>query len=148
LAFFFFDTSALVKFYIRESGTDQLVQLAESADHRFVVLSLTQVEFRSAIRKRERMREIDASLAIELIGLFEDHVLTLFESQSIDSAILSAAKGLVDRHGLRAYDAMQLAGCLELKRSVGEQAPTFVCADRDLLSAAESEGLEVLNPIG
>jgi len=147
LALFFFDTSALVKFYIRESGTDQLIRLAEGADHRFVVLSLAQVEFRSAIRKRERMREIDANLATDLIALFEDHFQTLFDSQSIDATIFSGAKLLVDRHALRAYDAMQLAGCLELKRSVGEQAPTFVCADRDLLRAAESEGLEVLNPI-
>jgi uncharacterized protein len=146
LAFFFFDTSALVKFYIREPGTDQLVRLAEGADHNFVVLSLTQVEFRSAIRKRERMREIDANLATELIGLFEDHFQTLFDIQPIGPAIYSSAKLLVDRYALRAYDAVQLAGCLELKKSVGEQAPTFVCADRDLLKAAESEGLDVLNP--
>lgn len=135
-----------MKFYIRESGTDQLVRLAEGADHQFVVLELTQVEFRSAIRKRERMREIDANLANELIGVFEDHFQTLFDSQPVGVAIYRRAKLLIDHYPLRAYDAIQLAGCLELRSGVGEPAPTFVCADHDLLRAAVQEGLEVLNP--
>ena len=43
------------------------------------------------------------------------------------------------------YDALQLAGCLLLHSKVGEQ-PTFVCADRQLIKAAEDEGLTVFDP--
>jgi len=60
--------------------------------------------------------------------------------------ILEDTKALIDRRGLRAYDAIQLAACLGLRSTVSEQAPTFVCADHDLLRAAASEGLEILNP--
>jgi predicted nucleic acid-binding protein len=148
LALYYLETSALVKLYIREPGTDQLLRLASrAANHRFAVLSLTQVEFRSAIRKRERIRDIEDALASELIARFEEHLETKYVSQTVNSSVLDAAKALIDRYALRAYDAVQLAGCLGLKRGAGKQAPTFICADHALIQAAAAEGLEVLNPI-
>lgn len=148
MALYYLETSALVKLYIREPGTDQLLRLASrAANHRFAVLSLAQVEFRSAIRKRERVRDIDDALASELIARFEEHLETKYVSQTVNSSVLDAAKALIDRYALRAYDAVQLAGCLALKRSAGKQPPTFICADQALIQAAVSESLEVLNPI-
>jgi hypothetical protein len=78
--------------------------------------------------------------------LFEQHFRDRYIIQSINNTILEGAKAIVDRYGLRAYDAIQLAGCLELRSGVGETAPTFVCSDHDLVRAAALEGLEVLNP--
>jgi predicted nucleic acid-binding protein len=147
LALYYLDTSALVKLYIREPGTDQLLRLANRAvHHRFAVLSLAQVELRSAIRKRERMKDVEGPLASQLIARFEQHLETKYVSQPVNSTVLDAAKALVDRYALRAYDAIQLAGCLALARGAGDLAPTFVCADRELLHAAASEGLAVINP--
>ncbi len=147
MALYYLDTSALVKLYIREPGTDQLLRLASrAANHRFAVLSLTQVEFRSAIRKRERINDLEGTVASELITRFEQHLETKYVSQTVNSPVLDVAKALVDRYALRAYDAIQLAGCLALKRAAGGRSPTFVCADRHLLQAGGSEGLEVLNP--
>jgi predicted nucleic acid-binding protein len=117
------------------------------ADRLFTVSSLTQVEVRSAIRKRERLQEIDGALAVQAIIRFEQHFQARYIIQSINNMILEEAKALVDRRGLRAYEAIQLAVCLAVKGSAGESAATFVCAERDLLRAAESEGLEVLDPI-
>jgi uncharacterized protein len=145
LALYFLDTSAVVKLYIDEAGTDRLVHLVRSGKHRFVLQALTQVEFRSAIRKRERINDISPSLATESIELCEQDLTTLFAMQSIDASILQTAKSLVDRYGLRGYDSVQLASCVALERAVAE-LPIFVCADLDLLRAAASEGLEVLNP--
>jgi uncharacterized protein len=144
LALYFLDTSALVKLYVQEIESERLVPLFETDGNRFALSSLTQVEFRSAIRKRERMQETAPLLATKAIVLFERHLETNYITQSIDIPILDRAKSLIDRYGLRAYDAMQLAACLALKRAVGE--PTFVCADGELLRAAAAEGLEVLNP--
>ncbi len=78
------------------------------------------------------MNDVSASLAAESIELFEQDLKTLFAMQAIDASILVAAKLLIDRHGLRAYDAVQLASCLALEHAIGE-LPIFVCADRDLL---------------
>jgi hypothetical protein len=73
------------------------------------------------------------------------HLQTLYLVQPVTEAVLEEATGLLDRHPLRAYDAIQLAGCLALRERVSEP-PSFVCSDHQLLLAAEREGLDVLNP--
>ncbi len=147
MALYYLETSALVKLYIREPGTDRLLRLASKAtDHRFALLALAQVEFHSAIRKRQRLGDIDESLATRVLGRFEQHLETKFVRQTVSNTVLDTATGLVDRYPLRAYDAVQLAGCLALKTTSGGQEPVFVCADHQLLQAAESEGLQSLDP--
>ncbi len=52
-------------------------------------------------------------------------------------------------HGLRAYDAVQLAAALEVHRrhlSAGVGPVTLASADRDLNTAAVAEGLTVEDP--
>lgn len=145
---YYLDTSALVKLYVQERGSEEMVRLADPASsHTLVVLALTRVEFRSAVRQRERVGDISPELAKALIGRMEVHLQNLYMVQLTTEAVLEEAAALVDRHPLRAYDAVQLAGCLAF-RSSAQEAPAFVCSDRQLLSAAEEEGLRVFNPEG
>jgi hypothetical protein len=147
LALYYFDTSALVKLYVREPGTDRLLRLAtRGTDHRFAVLALARVEFHSAVRKRQRLGDIEESIATRVIGRFEQHLQTKFLRQNVNDSVLDIATELVDRYLLRAYDAVQLGGCVALKAATGGQEPIFVCADHPLLQAAESEGLQSLDP--
>ena len=56
---------------------------------------------------------------------------------------------LLERHPLRAYDAVQLAAALEARRTlqaVGSAAPIFLSADNRLLLAAQAEGFVTDNP--
>ena len=69
-----------------------------------------------------------------------------FIKQMMDDSLIDVATGLVDRHPLRAYDAVQLAGCIMLRTNSGGDEPTFVCSDRRLIEAAEAEGLSALDP--
>jgi hypothetical protein len=64
----------------------------------------------------------------------------------MSEAILDIACGLIDNHPLRAYDPIQLAGCLALRSSNANEHPVFVGSDDNLLKAAEAEGLPVWNP--
>jgi predicted nucleic acid-binding protein len=147
LALYYLDTSALVKLYVREAGTEQLLRLvSRRANHRFAVLTITQVEFRSAIRKRERVGDIDNSVATDLANRFERHLETKFLRQVLNDSVLETATKLIDRYPLRAYDAVQLAGCLTLKATSGKDEPVFVCSDRQLLEAAACEGLSSIDP--
>ncbi|SPF56522.1 putative Ribonuclease VapC [Candidatus Sulfopaludibacter sp. SbA4] len=147
MALYYLDTSALVKLYIRETGTERMLRLAHPEfNHRFAVLAISQVEFRSALRRRQRAGDIDQGTVAGLIQRFTQHLEATFLRQSLGEAILELACGLIDRHPLRAYDAVQLAGCLFLKANVPAEQPTFVCADLQLLEAAEAEGLAILNP--
>jgi uncharacterized protein len=148
LALYYLETSALVKLYIHEPGTDELIRLASrTANNQFAVLVLSQVEFRSAVRKRQRIHDLEETVASELIVRFEKHLGTKYVRQLIDDSVLDIAATLIDRHFLRAYDSIQLAGCLALRQVSQGNEPTFVCSDRDLLRAAEAEALQVLDPV-
>jgi uncharacterized protein len=56
---------------------------------------------------------------------------------------------MAEAHGLRGYDAVQLAVTVGLHRAratAGLPSLTFICADQELNAAATAEGLAVDNP--
>ena len=146
MVFYYLETSALVKLYVRESGTEQLLHLVDSSEsHQFALLSLSQAELRSAVRRRERAGDLDGRTVAELLQRFEFHLGTMFVRQGVTESVLDVACAVIDRYPLRAYDALQLAGFLVIK-TVAPSVPVFVCADQQLLQAAETEGLAWLDP--
>jgi predicted nucleic acid-binding protein len=148
MSFLYSDTSAFVKLYVREPGTDEMLRLASPASgHTIYVLGLTRVEFRAAVRARVRQGDLTGPIADALIGRMEQHLRSIFRVQLVTDAVLEEAGALLDRHPLRAYDAIQLAGCRALQGLLGE-AVSFVCSDRQLLEAAEAERVPVINPAG
>ena len=61
MASYYLDTSALIKLYIEEEGTAGMVDLIRGAEiGRIIILGITLLEFRSALRRKERRGEIAA----------------------------------------------------------------------------------------
>ena len=146
MAFYYLDTSALVKLYVQEPGTDRLLTLVSvQPENRFAVLAISVVELRSAIRRRQRAGDIDANAALAILEAVQGHMQTRFIRQSINDSVIDIALEMIDRYALRAYDAVQLAGCLSLC-AITAEGFTFVCSDQRLVEAARSEQLKVLNP--
>ncbi|MGO8791562.1 MAG: type II toxin-antitoxin system VapC family toxin [Terriglobia bacterium] len=146
MALYYLHTSALVKLYVREPGTDRLLQLASNpAENRLAVLAITPVEARSAVRRRERSGDIDPKSASQILDRLQRHMESRFIRQALNEMVLDGALEMIDRYALRAYDAVQLAGCLALK-TADTESPTFVCSDQHLLHTARSELLAVLDP--
>jgi predicted nucleic acid-binding protein len=114
--------------------------------NRFSILSLTRVEIWSAIRRREKNGEIPSAIATQILESFRRHAESRFVTQKITDFLLDMAAALVDRHALRAFDAVQLAAYMALRGGAANDPPIFVCADRGLLSAAEREGALILDP--
>lgn len=147
MALYYLETSALVKLYVQEPGSDRLLQIASNwSENRLAVLALSPVEARSAIRRRERAGDIDPGTATLILDRLRQHLETIFIRQALSDTVLDGALEMIDRYALRAYDAVQLAGCLALKTGAGKESPTFVCSDQQLLEAARSELLPVLDP--
>lgn len=145
MAFYFLDTSALVKLYIQEEGTAAVLALTKPREtNDFGILSLAAVELRSALRRRERAGDINAAAVSEILDLFESHMRARFIVQPVTEPVIESAASLVDRHFLRAYDAVQLSACMSLASSRGDC--TFTCSDESLIAAARAEGLSILNP--
>jgi predicted nucleic acid-binding protein len=63
----------------------------------------------------------------------------------LGAEILISARGLIQRHSLRAFDAIHLASALGLQAAANEPV-TFVAADQRLLRAAAGERLATVNP--
>jgi predicted nucleic acid-binding protein len=149
MAILYFDTSALVKLYIREAGSDFLLtQVHPDAGHRLAILSLARVELRSAVRRRARLGEITADIAQQVIDSLSHHISDVFLVQPVNESVLDTASGLIDRHSLRSYDAIQLAGLISMRDVSADKGLEhhFVCADLQLLAAAAREGFIAVNP--
>jgi len=110
------------------------------------LLALAAVELRSAIRRRVRIGDIEQPAADELLHRFARHMESKFLRQLVNESVLEAALRLIDHYSLRAYNAVQLAGCLILRASTAAESPVLVTADQEQCAAAEAEGLTAVNP--
>ena len=143
----YLDTSAFVKLYFEEDGTARVVELVTGTDGvQTAILDLALIESRSAIRRREREGDISRADADRILRRMQADASSSFLVQPSTSAVLEEAARLVDLYPLRAYDTIQLAGCLVL-RELSPEPPTFVCADARLYEAAASAGLAVVDPV-
>jgi predicted nucleic acid-binding protein len=101
------------------------------------------VELYSGLTRKYRQGELSGSQYKGTSRQLEDE-WQAYVRQELREDILQSARDLIQRHTLRAFDAIHLASSLSLKAELGEDM-TFVAADGRLLSAAESEGLTILN---
>lgn len=139
----FLDSSALVKRYADESGSDLVHTVAAP----LIASDLAAVEVPAALWRKHRVGQISAPDAQILSQRFlTDIDASLPESDAVlievGADILRDAISLVARHPLRAYDAVQLASALAADRILGN-CP-FGCFDAQLNDAAAAEGLTLL----
>jgi predicted nucleic acid-binding protein len=147
---YFLDTSALVKRYVPEIGSEWILSITDPATNSDLVIShITWVEVHSAFARRLR----DGSLSAERFDLIVQKVREDFENEyrviDIDQTLIETAAELVMQHPLRAYDSVQLASALRFQStlvSVPETQLVFVSADNRLLNIAQSEGMAFDNP--
>ncbi len=144
----FLDTSALVKRYHVERGTD-IVDAAFQDDRAERVISdISVIEFHSAFAKKVRTREIDRADFRATIRMLSEDIrrvlikLAFFGDQDKQEAVRLVKKYALSR-SVRTLDAMQLA----VIRTLGLRAAVKVyCADRTFAAVAGQEGYTVVNP--
>jgi len=74
---YYVDTSALVKYYVRETGTGWVTALLDPArGHTLYTVSLTGAELVAALNRKGRMGELDAASVSRTIGAFRTDWLT------------------------------------------------------------------------
>ena len=147
---FFFDSSALVKFYISETGTAWVKSLGDPvAGNRLYVARIAGVEVVSAITRSQRAGAIAGNDAATALADFRTDFADEYVIAELDAALLSEEMGLAERHALRGYDAVQLAAALTVSRqrlAASLPTPTLISADLALNNAAIDEGLAVDDP--
>jgi predicted nucleic acid-binding protein len=133
----FADSSALVKLYADEDGAE-LVR----STRLFVVSAVARVEVPAAIWRKHRLGQLSAADAGVLTSAFEADWYDAtgpFVAIAAVGDVLADAAALVGTHGLRAYDAVQLASAAAA-RAADPEVDTVLCFDTDLSEAAAREG--------
>ena len=137
----FCDTSALVKFYVVEDGTDIMAEQAATSDA-IAVCRIAWVEIMSAMARRVRERPKDAAAitrARKRVVADWPHYLKL----EITQELVELAGDYADAFALRAYDGVQLAAAQTLHQELPGEV-RFACFDNRLSKAARVLGIEAV----
>jgi uncharacterized protein len=134
----YLDTSAMMKRYVRENGSEEVASLLQDAE--FVGASaLTRVEVASALNKAIRVGWLTESDATNVWRSFLVHWPS-FVRLDVTPSFLERASGLVWEYNLRAYDATHLAVAQMWQEAIGEKI-LFATYDKSLWEASRKSGL-------
>ncbi len=154
---YYLDTSAVVKLYVQESGSDWVDDLVNRRDdagqpaHIVAFSRLAQVEVGAALGRLEESGHLAPGDRAALFERFLSDCATRFFTLAVLDAQIRRAWALAFQLPLRGYDAMHLAVALELADALlesGLAAPVFVAADQVLIQAAAQAGLATEYPAG
>ena len=134
------DTSALIKRYIREANSEQVVAYFDQYPI-IGTAALTQVEMASAMSKAVRLGWVDEADTLRAWQDFLSH-WPAYTRLPVSAGIIERAGSIAWRHGLRAHDSIHLASALAWK-DVSADEVSFVCYDKNLSKVTRQEGLQV-----
>jgi uncharacterized protein len=144
---YFLESTAFVKLFVQEPGTDALIRLMESVeDNRKLIAASAPLEVYTAIRRRARAGGIsadNASAALEILRIEAARMV----QEPLNPAVLEAARQLVDRTELRWPDALQLGAAIVAREMFQGTEIIFISSSPCLLEAAKTEGFAVLDPV-
>lgn len=144
---FYLETSALLKRYKTEAGTEAVKYLfsQKGAEDVFVTSYFTTVEVEAAAARARKAHAISETGYRALLGLFTEDLTETIVLQPISNALVSESSGLVKRYALRAGDAIHLAAASRVREAA--RIPTIlVTSDREILNAALKEGFLSFDP--
>lgn len=140
------DSSALVKRYIAEAESDDVIAIMDDAVA--VATSLiTRTEVAAALWaalwRAVRKRRVDAKGARQARREFLEDWAD-FGKVPVTDTLVARGDELAWNHKLRAYDAVQLAAALACQDTIGTLGVEmmFACFDNDLTEAAREAGLQ------
>jgi len=148
VADYFFDSSALVKAYIAETGTNWVRTIIDDEQHQIYISQLTELEVVAALTRRFRIGD----LTLQERDQTARDVRQDCASYLVVDVTYEIIKAAIDlsRHNLRAYDAAQLASIAKvrivLSSNHGYEGLTLVSADLELNDASILERFQVEDP--
>jgi predicted nucleic acid-binding protein len=136
----YFDTSVLVKNYVREAGSARARALLRT--YSFLSSAITPVELMSALVRKHSTGELNLQdLPRILARIREDR--PYWALLDVGAAVLSQGEELVQKTRMRTLDAIHLAS-LAVFRSASGSVTTFITADGRQRDAATHLDLDVV----
>lgn len=150
--YFYFDASALVKRYTRETGSDTINFLFANVPlthMQCLILGAMEVFWicvrkgnDGRITKREFVRAV-THLKNEVIDRHSE-----FKTISVPDTLVLNSMSLIENHSINSVDAIVLHSALDIAtelRNTGNRL-VLVASDQRLLRAAQTEGMLIFNP--
>jgi uncharacterized protein len=134
----YLDTSALVKRYVREDRSDEILSRWRSAAQ-VVTSSVAYAEILAALYRKRREGQVGDVLIQDILDSFHRD-WECFIRVEVNNQLSAAVERVIRRHPLRGFDGIHLASALVVRERLPEDF-LFACFDDRLLAAARSEGL-------
>lgn len=134
----YLDTSALIKAYVSEDGTHDVLQAmraAEAVATHLIAYVEAQAAFARMIREKAIAAGPGEALRKEFSRDWENYIRV-----GVDEPLVQRAASLAEAFALRAYDSVHLAAA-DLLSKQADTRVAFACFDRKLSRAATVLGL-------
>lgn len=147
---YYTDSSALVKRYVNEIGSAWIQSLCDpSSEHVIALAYIGLVEIAAALAMKVRQGALAPIIRDNLLRDVRRDAQNQYWLIDVDYRIIQHAMELTRQHKLRGYDAVHLSTAIFLHETLTKAqlpAPVLICADNDLLIAAEAAGLSTVDP--
>jgi uncharacterized protein len=149
---YFVDTSALAKRYVSETGSAWLRALLDpAAGAETFLVRVTAVELVAGLTRRQRGGSLAPHDTAVARNAFRGDLASEYQLVEVTASLADRAMSLAEAHGLRGYDAIQLAAALSVNEfcvAAGLSPLLLISSDVELNAAARAEGLTVDDPNG
>ena len=135
------DTSALLKLFIEEDGSDRMVMAHDHCDD-LSVCSITWAESMAAFAQRSRIKGANQTMLAQAKSALEK-AWSDFAIADVNQPLVEKAGFYAEVFALRGSDSVQLAAAHSLQEQLSLPL-TFACFDHRLNQAAQLLQLKVL----
>ena len=136
----YFDTSVIVKNYIRERGSDRARRLLRS--HRVATSAIAALETVSAFRRNLAANVIDDTSYSAILNRFQKDRAKL-DILELTDTILETSEQYISTYNVRSLDAIHLATAMAASVRFPKQIP-FITSDSGQSEVARQLGLKVV----
>lgn len=131
----YLDTSALVKLYVAETGSDAVTALVQEAQV-VATSAVAYPETRAALARLRREGRLTAPALTATRRRFEREWPS-YLSLDATAALCVEAGEMAEKYGLRGFDSIHLASFARIVERAAPRNVTFSCFDERLSTAAQ-----------
>lgn len=138
----YLDTSALVKLYVTEEGSNLISEYARQS----LLVATSRVayaEARAAFARAWREGVLDEAAYREVVSNFKEEWPAFF-TLDVSDPVLQRLDALIDTYPLRGFDALHLASTLVLSRRIDQEEILVGCWDTRLWEYYRKEGFALI----
>ncbi len=139
----FIDTSALIKYYYNEAGTEEITEIIDNEENNIFISEIAKIEFSCSLFRKFRNNEIsDSNLELALSAFNES--LTGFTVEPVSNLILREAEQIIiknaNKFAIRTLDSIHTATF----KVMSELDWRFAASDKSLLFFLKNMNISIL----